>query len=47
MFTGNVVGPSKPHGAGLKTLRKRGSPKVPTEDIARMTDFVLKNTFLN
>ena len=37
------------HEAGLEALRKRlnerDSPKVPTEDRARMADFVLKNSF--
>ena len=36
-------------GAGLETLRKtlseRDSRKVPTEDIVRMAEFVLKNNF--
>ena len=38
--------PSISHEAGLEELRKRlnkrDSPKVPTEDIVRMADFVLK-----
>ena len=48
----DVIGlyPSTSHGAGLEALRKRlkerDSLKVPTEDIVRMADFVLKNNFL-
>ena len=41
--------PSISHGASLEALRKilteRDSPKVPTEDIVRMAEFVLKNNF--
>ena len=41
--------PSISHGASLEALRKilteRNSPKVPTEDIVRMAEFVLKNNF--
>ena len=37
------------HEAGLEALRKRlnerDSPKVLTEDIVRMADFILKNNF--
>ena len=49
LVTADVIGlyPSISHGAGLEALRKKlsekGSPKVPTEDIVRMADFVLKN----
>ena len=47
----DVIGlyPGISHEAGLEALRKRlserDSPKVPTEDIVRMADFVLKNNF--
>ena len=41
--------PSISHEAGLEALRKklseRDSPKLPTEDIVQMADFVLKNNF--
>ena len=52
LVTADVIGlyPSISHKAGLEALRKRlnerDSPKVPTEDIVRMADFVLKNNFL-
>ena len=51
LVTADVIGlyPSIFHGAGLEALRKilseRDSPKVPTEDIVRMAEFVLKNNF--
>ena len=51
LVTADVIGlyPSISHEAGLEALRKRlserDSPKVPTEDIVRMADFVLKNNF--
>ena len=54
LITADVIGlyPSNPsisHEAGLEAIRKRlnekYSPKVPTEDIVQMTDFVLKNNF--
>ena len=51
LVTGDVTGlyPSLPNGAGLEVHRKkineRDSPKVPTDDIVRMKDFVIKNTF--
>ena len=47
----DVIGlyPSIFHGVGLEALRKilneRDSPKIPTEDIVRMAEFVLKNNF--
>ena len=53
LVTADVVGlyPSIPHGAGLEALRKRlnqrETPKVPTEKLIKMADFVLKNNFLN
>ena len=46
-----IVGlyPSIPHGAGLEALRKRlnerETPGVPTEELIKMADFVLKNSF--
>ena len=51
LVTADVIGlyPSISHEAGLEALRKRlnerDSPKVPTEDIVQMADFVLKNNF--
>ena len=43
--------PGISHRAGLEELRKRlserDSPKIPTKDIVRMAEFVLKFTFLN
>ena len=51
LVTADVVGlyPSICHGAGLEALRKilseRDSPKIPSEDIVRMAEFVLKNNF--
>ena len=51
LVTADVIGlyPSISHGAGLDALRKilteRDSPKVPSEDIVRMAEFVLKNNF--
>ena len=53
LVTADVIGlyPSISHEAGLEALRKipaeRDSPKIPTEDIVRMAEFVLKKTFLN
>ena len=50
-FTADIIRlyPSISHEAALEALRKRpnerDSPKVPTEDIVRMADFVLKNNF--
>ena len=47
----DVIGlyPSISHWAGVEALRKilseRDSPKVPTKDIVRMAEFVLKNNF--
>ena len=52
LVTADLIGiyPSISHGDGLETLRKRlnkkCSPKVPTEDIVQMADFVLKNNCL-
>ena len=49
--TANVVGlyPSIPHTEGLGVLRKQYDKflheRVPTEDIMKMADFVLKNNF--
>ena len=49
LVTADVVGlyPSIPHGAGLEALRKRlnerETPRVPTEELIKMADFVLKN----
>ena len=51
LVTADVIGlyPSISHEAGLEAIRKRlnekYSPKVPTEDIVQMADFVLKNNF--
>ena len=51
VVTGDVIRlyPSISHEAGLEALRKRlserDSPKVPTENIIQMADFVLKNNF--
>ena len=49
LVTADVVGlyPSIPHTEGLEVLRKQYDKdlhkKVPTEDIIKMADFVLKN----
>ena len=51
LVTADVIGLylSISHGTGLEAFRKilneRDSPKVPTEDIVRMTEFVLKSNF--
>ena len=51
LVTADVIGlyPIISHEAGLEATRKRlnerDSPKVPTEDIVQMADFVLKNNF--
>ena len=51
IVTADVIGIylSISHETGLEALRKilneRDSPKVPTEDMVRMADFVLKNNF--
>ena len=51
LVTAGVVGlyPSIPHGADLEALRKilneRETPKVPTEELIKMANFVLKNNF--
>ena len=51
LVTADVVGlyPSIPHTEGLEVLRKQYDKflhkKVPTEDIVKMADFVLKNDF--
>ena len=51
LVTADVIGiyPSISHETGLEALRKRlsqrDSPKLPSEEIVRMTDFVLKNNF--
>ena len=51
LVTTDVVGlyPNIPHGAGLEALRKRlnerETPRVPTEELIKMVDFVLKNNF--
>ena len=51
LVTADVIGlyPSISHETGLEALRKRlnerDSPKVPTENIIQMADFVLKNNF--
>ena len=51
LVTADVVGlyPSIPDGAGLEALRKRlnekETPGVPTEELIKMADFVLKNIF--
>ena len=51
LVTTDVVGlyPNIPHGAGLEALRKRlnerETPRVPTEELIKMADFVLKNNF--
>ena len=41
--------PNIPHGVGLEALRKRlnerETPRVPTEELTKMTDFLLKNRF--
>ena len=47
----DVVGlyPSTPPGAGLRTLRealdKQGKKGIPTEDLVKMAEFVLKNKY--
>ena len=49
LVTADVIGlyPSISHGAGFearpKELSERDLPKVPTEDIVRIAEFVLKN----
>ena len=51
LVTADVIGhyPSISNGAGLEALRKilseRDSPKVPTEDMVLMAEFVLKSNF--
>ena len=51
LVTADVVGlyPSIPHKAGLealrRTLKKRETFEIPTEDIVQMAEFVLKNNF--
>ena len=51
LVTADVVGlyPSIPHKAGFETLRRRLNKReifeIPTEDIAQMAEFVLKNIF--
>ena len=51
LVTADVIGryPSTSRKAGLEALRKilneKDSPKIPTEDIVRMAEFVLKNNF--
>ena len=45
-----VVGSNIPHGIGLEALRKRLNERetwrVPTEELIKMVDFVLKKQFL-
>ena len=45
LVTADIIGlyPSRSHWAGFEKLSEKDSPKVPTEDILRMADFVLKN----
>ena len=51
LVTADVVGlyPSIPHTAGLAALRdaldKREAKKIPTEDLVKMAEFVLKNNY--
>ena len=51
MVTADVVGlyPSIPHDAGLEPLRKaldnRENKKISTDDLTKMTEFVLKNNY--
>ena len=51
LVTGDVVGlyPSIPHEAGLRALRetldKQDKKCIPTEDLVKMAEFVLKNNF--
>ena len=51
LVTADVVGlyPSIPHNVGLRALKelldKREQKKLPTEDLVRMAEFVLKNDF--
>ena len=51
MLTADVVGlyPSIPHDAGLEIFRKvvvnRENKKVSTDDVTKMTKFVLKNNY--
>ena len=51
LVTADVVGlyPSIPHEAGLKILRevldKREQHTIPTSELLRMADFVLKNNY--
>ena len=51
LVTADVIGlyPSISNGAGLeaprKILNERDSPKVPTEDMVLMAEFVLKSNF--
>ena len=52
LITADVVGlyPSIPHEAGLKALReildKREQHTIPTSELIRKTDFVLKNNYV-
>ena len=51
LVTADIVGlyPSIPHEAGLSTLRealdKRTCKEIPTENLIKMAEFVLKNNF--
>ena len=51
LVTADIVGlyPSIPHTAGLAALRdaldKREAKKIPTEDLVKMAEFVLKNNY--
>ena len=51
LVTAEVVGlyPNIPHEAGLQVLKKRlnerETPRVPTEELIKMADFMLKNNF--
>ena len=51
LVTADVVGlyPNILHGVGLEALRKRlnerETPRVPTEELIKMADFLLKNKF--
>ena len=45
LVTADIAGlyPSIPHNFGLRALKE--APKIPTEDLLQMTEFVFKNIF--
>ena len=47
LVTADVVGlyPSIPHGSLRKRLNERETPRLPTKELIKMAEFVLKNNF--